>query len=79
MCSLPHAYIFQEKEGAARSVRSAAAATVEGGEVAPAPAVASPLMTSMEHRDIGWMCGEPMADYAHVVFEAVHHDEEDQR
>ena len=70
-------YIFQEKEGAARSVRSAAD-NVEV-EVARAPAVASPLMTSMEHRDIGWMCGEPMADYAHVVFEAVHHDEEGQR
>ena len=50
---------------------------MEGGEVAPA--VASPLMTSMEHRDIGWMCGEPMADYAHVVFEAVDHDDEGER
>ena len=46
---------------------------------AAGPAVASPLMTSMEHRDIGWMCGEPMADYAHVVFEAVDHDEEGER
>ena len=36
-------------------------------------------MTSLEHRDIGWMCGEPMADYAHVVFEAVDRDEEGQR
>ena len=55
-------------------MRSAAAA-----EVSPSPAVASPLMTSLEHRDIGWMCGEPMADYAHVVFEAVDRDEDGKR
>lgn len=68
----------REESSATRSVRSA---TDEDGDVDPpapaaGPAVASPLMTSMEHRDIGWMCGEPMADYAHVVFEAVDHDEE---
>ena len=59
-------------------MRSAAAAA----EVPPSPAlapVASPLMTSLEHRDIGWMCGEPMADYAHVVFEAVDRDEDGKR
>ena len=73
--------VFQEESSATRSVRSA---TDEDGDVDPpapaaGPAVASPLMTSMEHRDIGWMCGEPMADYAHVVFEAVDHDEEGER
>ena len=33
--------------------------------------VAEAILLSEEHREIGWMCGEPMADYAHVVFEAV--------
>ena len=59
-------------------MRSAAAAA-EVPPSLPAPAVASPLMTSLEHRDIGWMCGEPMADYAHVVFEAVDRDEDGKR
>jgi hypothetical protein len=34
------------------------------------PPLAEPLLTSLAHREIGWMCGEPMADYAHVVFQA---------
>eukprot|EP00094_Tigriopus_californicus_P007180 TCALIF_06912-PA protein Name:"Similar to disp Protein dispatched (Drosophila melanogaster)" AED:0.12 eAED:0.12 QI:365/0.5/0.6/0.8/0.75/0.8/5/0/324 len=28
------------------------------------------ILSSSQHRDIGWMCGEPMADYAHVVFKS---------
>ena len=31
---------------------------------------AAAILLSAEHRGIGWMCGEPMADYAHVVFQA---------
>ena len=31
---------------------------------------AEPILASYEHRNIGWMCGEPMADYAHVVFKS---------
>lgn len=33
------------------------------------PPEAEPILLSQEHMGIGWMCGEPMADYAHVVFE----------
>lgn len=29
-----------------------------------------PVLSSFEHREIGWMCGEPMPDYAHVVFQS---------
>jgi len=32
--------------------------------------LAEAILLSAEHRGIGWMCGEPMADYAHVVFQA---------
>ena len=30
-----------------------------------------PLLTNPALRNIGWMCGDPMPDYAHVVFAAV--------
>ena len=41
----------------------------EDGDDPGEPRVA-PILLSAEHRSIGWMCGEPMADYAHVVFQA---------
>ena len=30
-----------------------------------------PLLLNPALREIGWMCGDPMPDYAHVVFAAV--------
>ena len=30
-----------------------------------------PLLVNPALREIGWMCGDPMPDYAHVVFAAV--------
>ena len=34
------------------------------------PSEPEPVLSSFEHREIGWMCGEPMPDYAHVVFQS---------
>ena len=30
--------------------------------------MAEPVFSGYIQRRIGWLCGEPMADYAHVVF-----------
>ncbi len=39
-------------------------------DAAVEPPQAEAILRSQEHVDIAWMCGEPMGDYAHVVFEA---------
>ena len=31
-------------------------------------AIAEPVFSGYFARRIGWLCGEPMPDYAHVVF-----------
>ena len=49
--------------GSSRSKRGAGAANAMRPET-------QKVLSSFEHREIGWMCGEPMAEYAHVVFQS---------
>jgi len=54
-----------QPESASRRRRNA-----NSGEKEEEEPNAEAILLSAEHRGIGWMCGEPMADYAHVVFQA---------
>ena len=36
-----------------------------------ASGAAEPVLSSLARQQIGWLCGDPMPDYAHVVYRSL--------